>query len=173
MKEQRGFIVTPLILLAIKAGAVLLAVAAVIGAYKWHASGLREEGRAEVRAQWLAADQAASKANAEETARRLAAQQANQEKQNAELAASRAAADRVALASERMRRDHQAAADIWGHTLRNSPTGADLEAAAEAVRVSTELLGRARTRAGVLARFADAAHAAGSKCERDYATLTP
>jgi len=52
MNAQRGFVITPLILLAIKAGALLLAVAAVVGAYRWHANGLREEGRAEVRAEW-------------------------------------------------------------------------------------------------------------------------
>ena len=152
------------------AGAVL--AAAAVGAYQWHASSLRDEGRAEVRAEWLAADQAASKANAAETLRRLNAQKANQDKQNEEIALARAAADRVARASDRMLRDHKAAADIWGHTLRNSPTTADLAAAAEAVRVSTELLGRARERAGVLARFADAAHAAGLKCERDFDSLS-
>jgi hypothetical protein len=158
-------------------GWILLALwaalaASVAGLYAWRVHVERDIGREEVRAEWRERDAEQARVNAKETLRRFAAQQHNQELQHAELAKAKDAADRVARASERMRVQHAQAADIWTRTLRNSPTAADLAAAADAIRVSTELLGRARERAGVLARYSDAARIAGVGCERDYDALT-
>jgi hypothetical protein len=151
---------------------IAAALASLAGLYVWRVHAERETGRDEIRAEDLAKDVEQAMVNAKETLRRIEAQQHNQELQNAELEQARAAADRNARDAERMRQQHAAAADIWGRTLRNSPTAADLAAAGEAIRVSTDLLGRADRRAGVLAANSDAARAAGLKCERDYDALS-
>ena len=114
---------------------------------------------------------AESEVNAKETIRRLVAQQANQERQNAELQIARAAADRNSRDVERLRKQLAADADQWSAALRDSPTSADIEAAASAIRVLTDVCGRLDKRASVLAEYADAARAAGLKCERDYEAL--
>lgn len=155
--------------------ALLAALAAVaFGVNHWDNQRLeraREEGRAQIRAEWNAAAVAESQANAEETTRRLAAQEENQRAQDAELARLRAAADRNAADADRVREQAADNARAWGRRLADSPTGADLEAAAAAIRVQAELLGRLDRRAGILATYADTARAAGRKCEVDYDAL--
>lgn len=77
-----------------------------------------------------------------------------------------------ALASERRVRDQLTA--ITGSYRALVAAGADAAAAGhqppadDAVGVLADVLGRADRRAGVLAAFADAAHAAGAACERNY-----
>jgi hypothetical protein len=111
-------------------------------------------------------------ANAKETQRRLERQEENQRAQDAELARLRAAADRADAAARRVREQASAAAREWSARLADSPTAEDLAAASEAIRVCTDLRGRADRRAGILARYADAARTAGAKCEADYDALT-
>lgn len=149
------------------------------GKHAAHERGLAE-GRAEIHAQWDkekleqdAADMAAAQEHAVESKRRMAKQQENQDAQNQELARARADADRSKRVAEQLRRDHETAAAQWRSRLADSPTRADIEAAAGAIGVCTDLLGRAVARAGILASYADTARAAGLKCERDYDALTP
>jgi Sec-independent protein translocase protein TatA len=114
-----------------------------------------------------------SQAKARETQRRLELQDANQRAQDAEVERLRAAAARADAAADRVRTQSAAAAREWAGRLADSPTAEDLAAAGEAVRVCTELLGRADRRAGILARYSDAARTAGLKCEADYDSLNP
>ena len=77
-----------------------------------------------------------------------------------------------ARAAERLVREQLAAVTSRYRTL--DATGADSTPAGkqppvgDAIGVLADVLGRADRRAGVLAAFADAAHAAGAACERDY-----
>lgn len=117
------------------------------------------------------ADALQSQANARETLRRLEAQDANQRKQNAELAQARDDAVRNAAAADGLREQNAGIARRWRDALGNSATVADREAAADAIGVLAHVLSRADKRAGILAAYADAARAAGLKCERDYDAL--
>ena len=77
-----------------------------------------------------------------------------------------------ARAAERRLREQLATITSRYRTL--DATGADStpagkqSPAGDAIGVLADVLGRADRRAGVLAAFADAAHAAGAACERDY-----
>ena len=140
--------------------------------------GQRDIGRAEVQAKWdkerdRLKDQAIAeqKAKDDEGRRRLEIQQRNQDAQDRQLALAKAAAARATAAADRVREQSIAAARDWAQRLADSPTRQDLQTAASAIRVCTELLGRADARAGILAQFADASRAAGLKCERDYDSL--
>lgn len=55
-------------------------------------------------------------------------------------------------------------------TIDDSRAAAQRETASAASGVLAELLGRCSERAGIVARYADAAHAAGQRCERAYDT---
>ena len=174
--RERGFST----LLLLKALAVLAIAAAVVGLYRAHAEGLREEGRKEVRADWAAerevqkdAALGQAEANAKETRRRLEAQRRNQEIQDAELARARDDARRNAAAADQLRDQNASAARQWRDALGDSATERERAAAADAIGVLADVLGRADRRAGVLATYADAARTAGLKCERDYDSLTP
>jgi hypothetical protein len=169
------------------AGAIALVVLAAIVAAIWgwvehgksvaHAAGLAE-GKQQVQKKWDDAviaqqkvDLAASQENAVESKRRMAKQQENQDAQNAQLARERADADRNRRDAEQLRRDHETATEQWRRTLADSPSAADLAAAADAIGVCTDVLGRADKRASILAEIADARGAAGLKCQRDYDAL--
>lgn len=137
-------------------------------------------GRAEVQAKWDAErtrQQAKvieeEKANAEETARRLKQQQENQDAQDKELAAARSDAARNRAAADGLRAQTADAARRWRDAIGNSPAGQNCPAAGDAIGVLADVFGRADRRAGVLAEYADAARAAGLKCERDYDALKP
>lgn len=52
--------------------------------------------------------------------------------------------------------------------IAGADAAADLASARAAAGVLADLLGRCDSRAGARAAFADAAHAAGGRCERDY-----
>lgn len=158
-------------------GAALAAAAAGV-AYLAHVQ--RDIGRAEVRAEWGAArlaqadadlEQAAS--NARESLRRLTRQQENQHAQDQELLAARADADRNRAAADQLRDQNAATAQRWRAALADSAPGSVSQAAGDAIGVLADVLGRADRRAGVLAAYADAARAAGLKCERDFDALTP
>ena len=79
-----------------------------------------------------------------------------------------------ARADERLVREQLAT--ITSHYRALGAAGADSTPAGEqppagdAIGVLAHLLGRADERAGILAAAADAAHAAGAACERDYGT---
>lgn len=149
------------------------AVAALVAGYAWWAGQIREEGRQEIRDQWDRANVADREMRAKEWLRRIERQQENQRAQDAEIARLQAAAARNAADADRVRQQATDAARDWADRLADSPTAADLAAAAEAIRVCTELRGRADRRASLLAAYADAARAAGEGCEADYDTLRP
>lgn len=154
-----------------------LIAGAVLALKAWQAS-LREEGRAEVRAECTAererlkdAALRESQAKAKETLRRIEAQERNQHAKDQALAAALAAADRAERVADRLRHDNAAAAREWAARLADSPTAGDLAAASAALGVCTDLLGRADRRAGILAAYADAARTAGEGCSADYDAL--
>lgn len=159
--------------------AIAALVAAVIGAYAAWTHHQREIGRDEIRAEWNAerleyerVAREESEDNARETARRLKQQKENQDVQDKELARARDDAARNRNAADGLREQNAVAARQWRDALADSPTGSQCTAAADAIGVLSELLGRADRRAGILAAYADAARAAGLKCERDYGSLT-
>jgi hypothetical protein len=158
------------------------AIAAAVVAYQLWAGHLRSagkaEGRAEVQAKWdqerlqlQAVALVEHEANARETQRRLARQEENQRAQDAQLAAATRDAARHAADAEQLRNQNTATARQWRDALSHPAAGQDGQAAAEAIGVCADLLGRAVRRAGLLASFAESAHAAGLKCERDYDAL--
>jgi len=83
----------------------------------------------------------------------------NARKAAARLAVLAAAADRERASRERLRRD------LAAYVARARAVPRD---SADAIGVLADVLGRADARAGVLAAFADRAHAAGLACEADY-----
>lgn len=86
--------------------------------------------------------------------------QATKKAQRADLDAAHAAAGRLRADLDRYRASAHAAA--------HSGTAAGGATAGDAIGVLADVLARADARAGELARFADAAHAAGVACERAY-----
>lgn len=159
-----------------------LAAALVLGYLAWeHHIDARGDARgaARVQAQWNAAtiqqqqvDLRASEANAKETQRRLDRQKENQDAQDKQLAAARDAAGRNGADADRLRDQNATVAKQWRDALGYTATGGECPAAGDAIGVLADVLGRADRRAGVLASVADAARAAGLKCERDYDALT-
>ncbi len=157
------------------AAIALVAALAVMAVARWDSARIERHAKARedaVRAEYTAAALREAQANAAETARRLKAQQENQRAQDAALARARADAARAAADADRVRAQAADAAREWSARLGDSPTTEDLAAAATAIRVCTELRSRAVARAELLARTADAARAAGLKCEADYDSLT-
>ena len=162
--------------LALLAAAVLLVLG--IG-WKIHHAGY-ERGMDYVHRQWDAErieQQAAalkqSQDNARETFRRLEAQQENQHALDQALADARRDAARADAAAERLREQAADAARQWRDALRDSPAGSIGEAAGAAITVQADVFSRIDRAAGELAAFADAARAAGLKCEADYTVIQP
>lgn len=154
------------IVLAIVLGALALAA--------WDSARLKRAdaaGYKRAQAEYTAAALREAQANAAETARRLKAQQENQRAQDAALARARADAVRAAADADRVRAQAADAAREWSARLGDSPATSDIEAAGAAIGVCADLLGRAVARARLLARTADAARAAGLKCQADYESL--
>lgn len=156
-------------------GAAVIALSA-LALVAWDSARIKraeKRGADVVRAEYTAAALREAQANAAETARRLKAQQENQRAQDAALAAARADAARAGADADRVRAQAAAAAREWSARLGDSPATSDIEAAGAAIGVCADLLGRAVARARLLARTADAARAAGLKCQADYDALTP
>jgi hypothetical protein len=154
-------------------GALLLAGAALRACKASYDEDLRAEGRLQVQAKWDAADLATAQANAKETQRRLDRQQENQRAQDALLAAAREDAARNAADAQRVREQAAGAAREWSARLADAPTGQDLQAAAAAITVLTDVRSRLDAAATELASYATSARAAGLKCEADYDALIP
>jgi hypothetical protein len=138
------------------------------------------EGRSQVRADWArenaqraAAALAEAHANAKESQRRLDRQQENQRAQDALLAQARADAERNRADADRVREQSASAARQWSARLADSPSAGDLEAAAAAIAVLTDVRSRLDAAATELASYATSARAAGLKCAADYDALTP
>lgn len=125
-----------------------------------------------VRAEYTAAALREASSNAAESLRRLNKQKENQDAQDAALARAQADAGRAAADADRVRGQASDAAREWSARLGDSPTAEDLATAGAAIRMCVDLRGRAVARAELLARTADAARAAGLKCEADYDALT-
>lgn len=154
-----------------RAVAIVLLLAAFVAGW-WRLTAYYERiGYERMQAEQLVLDQAASAANFKETERRFREQQENQRVQNLELAAARADAARNARDADQLREQNAGVANRWRDALHDSTTVAEREAAADAIGVLADVLGRADRRAGILASYADAARAAGLKCERDYDAL--
>lgn len=154
--------------------ALVVAAAFAAGSWRGHRAGAAEvQGRWDAdRVQQLQAAVDEERGNARETLRRMDKQQENQRVQDRLLAQAVDAAARSDAQSERMRDQAADAARQWRDALGNSPSREDLEAAAAAISVCTDLRGRADRRADLLAKYADAARIAGLKCEADYDALT-
>lgn len=144
------------------------AVSLVAGYHSW-AEHQRDIGRAEVRDIYAKAAAEATRQNLVETQRRAAAQKEIDDDAQAQLARARADAVHAAAAADGLRR--QLAAYVRSATVHPAaePGGA---AAGDPIGVLADVLSRADERAGVLAQYADAAHAAGAACEREYDALT-
>ena len=127
-----------------------------------------DKERAELGAQALAKAQA----NAAETARRIAAMQENQHAQDQLLARMRRDRDDALAAADRVRQQSAEAARAWSARLADSPSAADLAAAGAAIQLLTDVRSRLEHAGAELAGYADAAHAAGLQCERDFDALT-
>jgi hypothetical protein len=153
----------------VAAGVALLAWALVV-AYN---ESLREDGRQEVRAEWLAAAQRAQAEELKKGIERAAAQRKADEKHAQDLAAARAGAADAAAAADRLRQ--QLAAYVAAGRAASPHPGAAAGGApaADALGVLAELLGRIDARAGILAEVADAARLAGEHCVRSYEALNP
>lgn len=155
-----------------------LAGALALGYASW-THHQREIGREEVRAEWaaeraqqMAVDLAATNANSKETLRRMERQQENQDAHDKELADARADAGRNLAAADKLREQNAATAKRWRDALDHSPTGGECSAAGAAITVQADVLSRSDRVSSDLASYADAARAAGLKCERDYDALT-
>ena len=96
-------------------------------------------------------------ANAKETQRAKFAIAADRDRARA---AEHRLRDQLATLVQRYRAD--------GTPSANPAAAGQQPPAGDAIGVLADVLGRADRRAGVLAAFADAAHAAGAACERDY-----
>jgi hypothetical protein len=154
-------------------------MSALTGGYLYWTHHQRDIGRAEVQLKWdasvslqRAAALAESESNARETLRRIEKQQENQLAQDRKLAQARADAGRNDAAAGQLRAQLADTARQWRDALDHPATGRECAAAGDAIGVLADVLGRADRRAGVLAAYADAAHAAGLKCEADYDALT-
>ncbi|KVE27263.1 hypothetical protein WS67_12240 [Burkholderia singularis] len=149
---------------------LVIGAAGVIGSatgyFKGHADGVRTTTAAAQKAQL----DAVAAARTEEQ-RRTAAQQEIAE--DAAKQRDRARADAVAAASasaaaDGLRKQVAVLVERGRHptpTAGSAPTG-------DALDLLADVLGRADTRAGELAEYADRARIAGEQCERDYAALT-
>lgn len=111
-------------------------------------------------------------AKARESFRRLEAQDANQHAQDQLLARMRRDRDDAVAAADRVREQSAAAARDWAERLADSPTAGDIAAAGDAIRVLTNVRSRLEHAGADLAAHADAARAAGLKCQADYQALT-
>lgn len=161
--------------LALLAAAVVAVLA--IG-WKVYHSGV-QSGRAEIRAEWNAqiavqmkAAMDEAQANARETLRRMERQEENQHALDQALAAARRDAARAAAAADRLREQNAAAARQWRDALGDSPSAGVSEAAGAAIELQADVQRWVVEAGRDLAAFADAARAAGLKCEADYDSLT-
>ncbi|RQT74737.1 DUF2514 family protein [Burkholderia cepacia] len=142
-------------------------VAAVVGLAGGYFKGHADGARATVVAAQKAQLDAVAAARAEEQ-RRTAAQQeiANGANQQRTAALADAFAARAAAGSLQQRVDQLVAA------ARHSAATTGGPAAGDALDLLADVLGRADTRAGELAKIADDRGIAGQQCERDYDALT-
>lgn len=154
--------------------AVFLVAAVVVGVpvlVKRYDARQQEIGYQRAMQEQTAAALAESQAKAKEGFRRLEAQDANQREQDALLARMRRDRDDALAAADRVREQSAEAARQWAGRLADSPTAEDLAAAGDAIRVLTDVRGRLERAGTDLAAHADAARAAGLKCEADYGAL--
>ena len=146
---------------------VLVAVLAWGGWQRWQAVRAADDLRT-VTAQVEAAN--AAVLSATEAARRAAALQEIVDDQTRKLDQARADADAATAAGQRLRAQLAA----YRRTAGQDSTSAAVRSATDtAASVLADVLGRCSDRREELARFADAAHAAGRTCERAYDSLTP
>jgi hypothetical protein len=166
--SERGFVS----MVALKVLAAVAIAAALVGLYRHHAEGLREQGRQEIRAQNAAAALVQLEADARETKRRLERQGDAQRENQAQLARARADADAHAAARGRMYRQladftaaHREGSGSPATAGGGAPAGAALDLLAD-------LLSRADDEGGILAQALDRSYAAGQLCERSYDALS-
>lgn len=155
--------------------AAALLVAALVAAALWKHSlmveAVREEGRAEIRAQVELRDAREAEDDAKERARRAERQQ---ESLNAHIQAAQAAAADAARARRAAGelRDHVADLEHLAAGLAGAATDVERAAAVAATRMLADLQRRADERAGILADYADRARLAGQLCEQQYDALS-
>ncbi len=154
----------------VKVAGVVLVIAGVLAWDHKRISAAEARGATLERAIYTERDRlAAEKAAADTERMRVTAKEIQREadqenaRRLADAAAGRVERDRLRAALAAF------AARPWPHpgpVAHGSPAG-------DPIGVLADLLSRADTRAGILAEFADAAHAAGKQCQRAYEALTP
>lgn len=155
-----------------------LVAGAALGLKAWRES-IREEGRAQVRAEWTAererqkdAALKQAEANAKETERRLAAQKDAQDAYDKEMARLRADAAAARGAADRLRQQVSAFTAAYRGAASYSATLGQRPPAGSPLDLLAKLLGESEERAGVLALALDRSYAAGRQCEREADALT-
>jgi len=89
-----------------------------------------------------------------------------------QILAARADADDARRAGDRLQQRVAALVASARAAAAHPGTEPTVAPADDAIGVLADVLGRADTRAGILAEYADAARVAGTSCERDYDALT-
>lgn len=154
--------------------AALVAIAVLVALLAWQARAalLAEAELAQVKEAAATAQALQADRHAQETARRIKVQS---EVINAEVLRTqeaRAAAGRAAAAHDGLRDELADLASRARAAAADPTAAAEREAAAQSAAVLADLLGQCSERRRELAAFADAAHIAGSTCQRSYEALT-
>jgi len=100
------------------------------------------------------------------------AQEENASETTNQIQAARADADDARRAGERLQQRVAAHVAAARATAAHSSAEPSVAPAGDPIGVLADVLSRADARAGVLAKYADAARVAGASCERDYDALT-
>lgn len=100
------------------------------------------------------------------------AQEENARETANQITAARADADDARRAGDRLQQRVAALVASARAAAAHPGAGPAVAPAGDPIGVLADVLGRADTRAGILAEYADAARVAGASCERDYDALT-
>lgn len=171
LRNWRGACMTAILAMAkgVPIWAWALVAALAWGGWQRHLATSRADTLRHAEAQAAAEQIQAAQAAASETARRLQAQEEVSRAAQARAQANARAAADARAAAERVR---VAAQSLAASAAAGDPAAPDqCEAARAAGRLLADLLGRAVTRAAVLADHADQARGAGQACEAAYQAL--
>jgi hypothetical protein len=158
---------------------LLIGVAAIAALQSWRlaseqrAHANTRTAHAEQRTDWEREARRAIESARTEEQRRYAAQQEIAHAAQKQAAQARADADAADVVARRLRERAATLASELRAARSHLPAPEGSPPAGDPIGVLAHVLGLADQRAGILARFADAAHTAGHACERSYDALTP